>query len=145
MAGFLARAKWKLVSASYVIMLSAYFISPYGRTLPIWTILDILFAFFLIYPTAKVSHHLAGTDVQRLSLALVLVSFICIATDSLVRVFLLVPCGLYAPLGVSKEVFIGGAVSSYLEDGIVVLISLIAGVPVLISALKLKIIEDLSR
>jgi hypothetical protein len=82
---------------------------------------------------------------MRKSLKLSLIAVLAALHLARVRVFLLVPCGLYAPLGVSREVFIGGPVSSYLEDGIVVLISLIAGVPVLISALKLKIIEDLSR
>jgi hypothetical protein len=82
---------------------------------------------------------------MRKSLQLSLIAVFAALHLACVRVFLLVPCGLSAPLGVSREVFIGGAVSSYLEDSIVVLISLIAEVPVLTSALKLKIIEDLSR
>jgi hypothetical protein len=69
-------------------------------------------------------------DQMRKSLQLSLIAVFAALHLACVRVFLLVPCGLSAPLGVSREVFIGGAVSSYLEDGIVVLISLIAEVPV---------------
>jgi uncharacterized membrane protein len=144
MAGLLARAKWKPVLALYAIMLSAYFLHPYGRTLPIWTILDILIALSISYPTARLSHDLFKTDVKRMSIALVLVSFVCIATDSLVRVFLLVPCGLYSifpPLNTYDSLqmaFAGAAAYSYLEDAVAVLVSLIVGVPLLASVLKMK-------
>ncbi len=142
-AAFLAKAKWKPVLAAYAIMLSAYFIHPFGRALPFWTILDILFALLLVYPAARLSGYLFKTDVKRLSIALVFVSFVCIATDSLVRVFLLVPCGLHSLFFGSFEelyaVFVGAAVDSYIEDFIVVVVSFLVGVPLIISALKLKI------
>lgn len=64
LAGFLARAKWKPVLAIYMIMLSAYFFDPFGRALPLWTILDILFALFLIYPAARFSKNLFRIDVK---------------------------------------------------------------------------------
>jgi hypothetical protein len=84
-----------------------------------------------------------------LSIALVAVSFVCIATDSLVRVFLLVPCGLYGALFPSYEalyaVFVGGAASSYVEDVIVVLVSFVAGVPLVMSASKLGILQKNRR
>jgi hypothetical protein len=149
MAGFLAKAKWKPVLALYVIMLSAYFIHPYGRDLPIWTILDILSALILIYPAAKLSKHLFKTEVKHLSAALVLISFVCIATDSLVRVFLLIPCGLHTLLfpdfTTLSHIFVGAAVSSYIEDLIVVLVSFLVGVPLLISVLKLKLLGEEKR
>ncbi|MFZ1039171.1 MAG: hypothetical protein WAN53_04735, partial [Candidatus Bathyarchaeia archaeon] len=103
-AGLLARARWKPVLIAYAVMLSAYFLHPFGRALPLWTILDILLALLLIYPAARLSRALFGKDVKSLSIALVAVSFVCIATDSLVRVFLLVPCGLYGVLFPSYEV-----------------------------------------
>lgn len=52
-AGFLIRGHWRPVVVLYAIMLGAYFAHPYGRILPLWTILDILFAFVLIYPAAR--------------------------------------------------------------------------------------------
>ena len=140
-AGFLAKAKWKPVLAIYAIMLSAYFIHPFGRELPLWTILDILLTIFLIYPAAKLSRNLFGTDVRRLSIALALISFTVIVTDSLVRVFLLVPAGLYnlftLDFGTLQGIFITAAGFSYLEDAVAVAISFLVGVPLLTRILKL--------
>ncbi|NWF86671.1 hypothetical protein HXY32_02510 [Candidatus Bathyarchaeota archaeon] len=34
-AGFLAKAQWKPALATYAVMLSAYFIHPFGRALPL--------------------------------------------------------------------------------------------------------------
>jgi hypothetical protein len=147
--GLLARARWKPVLIAYAVMLSAYFLHPFGTRLPLWTILDILLALLLIYPAARLSRALFGKDVKSLSIALVAVSFVCIATDSLVRVFLLVPCGLYGALFPSYEalyaVFVGGAASSYVEDVIVVLVSFVAGVPLVMSASKLGILQKNRR
>lgn len=140
-AGFLAKAKWKPVLAIYSIMLSAYFIHPFGRELPLWTILDILLTIFLIYPAAKLSNNLLGTDVRRLSIALALISFTVIVTDSLVRVFLLVPAGLHnlftLDFGTLQGMFITGAGFSYFEDAVAVAISFLVGVPLLTRILKL--------
>jgi hypothetical protein len=142
MAGFLAKAKWKPVLAIYAIMLSAYFIHPYGRELPLWTVLDVLFALLLIYPAAKLSRNLFGSDVKRMSTALALISFTVIATDSLIRVFLLVPAGLYnifVPDYVTlRGMFITSAGFSYLEDFIAVAVSFLVGVPLLARILKLE-------
>ncbi len=147
-AGFLAKAKWKPALIAYTIMLSTYFIHPFGRELPLWTILDILFGLLLVYPAAKLSEDLFKADVKRLSIAMVLISFVCIATDSLVRIFLLVPCGLYSlfpdffgNFEMLYVVFVGAAIDSYIEDLIVVLVSFLVGVPLIISVSKLKIFE----
>lgn len=146
MVGFLAKSNWKPVLAVYAIMLSAYFIHPYGRALPLWTILDILLALLLIYPAAKLGKHLFRNDAKRLTAAIVLVSFVCVATDSLVRVFLLIPCGLYSPFYSGFEAlyvdFVGAAASSYFEDVVSVIVSLVVGVPLLTSLFKLKLIEE---
>lgn len=147
MAGFLARAKWKPVLAAFAVMLLAYFTHPFGRSLPLWTILDVVFALILIYPAAKLGKHLFSMDFKRLPLALVLVSFVCIATDSLVRIFLLVPCGLhslfFSSFDVLYGVFVEAAISSYIEDFIVVVVSLLVGAPLLLSMIKLKILEKM--
>jgi hypothetical protein len=145
-AGLLSRAKWKPVLLGYVAMLLAYFATPYGREFPLWTILDVLLALVLIYPAARISKYLFKSEARQLPIALVLVSFVCIATDSLVRIFLLIPCGLYTLFfssGALFTVFVGAAVDSYIEDFLVVIVSLIVGVPLLISLLKLKILEKL--
>ena len=140
-AGFFSKGEWKPVLAMYMMMLSAYFLHPFGRALPFWTILDVLSALVLTFPAAKLGVNLFKGNVRRLSIALALVSFVCIATDSLLRVFLLVPCGLHTFFFTSFEglymVFVGAAFDSYVEDVIVVVVSFIVGTPLLLSTSKL--------
>jgi uncharacterized membrane protein len=151
-AGFLARAKWKPAVAAFTIMLSAYFIHPFGRALPLWTILDVLLALVLIYPAAKYSRSLFTMDVKRLPIALILISFVTIATDSLLRIFLLVPCGFYTLFPdffgnyeMLYAVFVGAAIDSYIEDLIVVIISFVVGVPLILSISKLKLWKQIKQ
>jgi hypothetical protein len=151
-AGFLSAGKWKPVCVAYAIMLSAYFIHPLGRELPLWTILDVLVALLLIYPAAKLSRSLFTNNLSRLSISLCLIAFVSIATDSLVRVFLLVPCGFYSLFpeffGNFNELyvaFVGAAASSYIEDAIVVAVSLLAGVPILVATSKLRLFQEKNR
>jgi hypothetical protein len=148
-AGFLSKGNWRLVFAAYVLMLSAYFIHPYGRQLPVWTILDVLTALIIIYPVAKLGKWLSGTNLGRLSVALVSISFVSIATDALVRVFLLVPCGMYNlffdSFGSLQTAFVAGAVDSYIEDIIVAFVTFLAGVPLIIAITKVKIFQENNR
>ncbi|MGB9676263.1 MAG: hypothetical protein ACPL0C_03650 [Candidatus Bathyarchaeales archaeon] len=149
-AGSLAKTKWKPVLGLYAVALSAYFIHPYGNPfgqgLPLWTILDVLFAFLLIYPAAKFGGKLFNMNFKRLPIKLTLVSFVCIATDSLIRIFLLIPCGLYnlftyfSTFESLSTIFVEAAAASYIEDLIVVIVSFTVGVPLLISLLKLKLL-----
>ena len=136
-AGLLARGRWRPVMAIYAFMLAAYFVHPFGRWLPLWTILDILLAFALIYPVAKIGKSLFGENVKRIPISLVLVSFVGTVTDALTRVFLLIPAGLYTFFGWSPEVvysiFIMGAVDSYIEDVLVVVVSFLVGVSLLLA------------
>jgi len=145
MAGFLAKAKWKPVLVAYAIMLSAYFVHPFGSSLPLWTILDVLLALFLLYPSAKFGKYLFENNVKHLSIYLVLVSFVCIATDSLVRIFLLVPCGLHGLFFKGFDelyfVFVGAALDSFVEDGLVVAVSLLVGAPLLLAISKFDFLK----
>jgi hypothetical protein len=137
----LARGRWKSVLPIYTVMLIAYFAHPFGRWFPLWTILDSLAAFVLIYPVAKIGCWVFQRDVKRLSLSLVLISFIGIATDALARVFLLVPAGLWLLFtsfpDVAYEIFVAGAVGSYIEDVLVVVVSFIVGIPLLVALRKI--------
>lgn len=149
-AGFLTRNKWQPVVALYAIMFAAYFISPLGQTLPLWPMLDTIIAFCLIYPAAKLSKNLFGEERKLLPLSFVVVSFVTVATDGLARVFLFIPAGLYNNvLGLSPEAtvvaFIGGGVDSFIEDVLVVVISLVVGVPILLALRKvLRLKQPLS-
>jgi uncharacterized membrane protein len=150
-AGLLSQTKWKPALALYAITLSAYFIHPYGNPfgqgLPLWTILDVIFAFLLIYPAAKFGGNLLETNFKHLPIKLVLISFVCIATDSLIRIFLLIPCGLYTLFTYFSTfeglygIFVEAAVASYVEDLIVVIVSFVVGVPLLVSVRKFKLLE----
>jgi hypothetical protein len=141
-AGFLAKGRWKEIVLVYGVMLTAYFIHPYGRMLPLWTILDLLIAFVLVYPVSKIGKWLWTEDAKRLPIALLLIAFVSTVADSLTRVFLLVPGGLYEFFGLSYDAlayewFIPGAIGSYIEDLLVSIATLIAGVPLLISLRKI--------
>jgi uncharacterized membrane protein len=146
-AGLLAKTKWKPVLGLYAITLSAYFIHPFGQSLPLWTILDVIIAFFLIYPAAKVGGNLFELNFKHLPIKLVLISFVCIATDSLIRIFLLIPCGLYTLFTYFSTfeglygIFVEAAVASYIEDLIVVIVSFVMGVPLMVSVRKFKLLE----
>jgi len=141
-AGFLVKKQWKPVMAMYAVMLGAYFVLPFGLSIPLWTILDILVAFFLIYPASRLSGSLFGENRKLLPLSLVLVAFVTTVADSLARVFLLVPGGFYvlyglkSPTDVINIVFIPGAFLSYAEDALVIVITLVVGVPVLLALRK---------
>ena len=144
-AGLLAKGKWKPVLLAYLAMLIAYFVNPYGRALPVWTILDILLVPFLIYPAARTGKKWLGMGAERTWAPLILISLVCIVMDSLVRVFLLVPVGLHTLFFSSFEelesAFVFAAGYSYVEDVIAPLVSLVVGVPLLAAISKLKIVE----
>ena len=107
--GFLARGSWKPVFVIYAVMLVAYFAHPFGRWLPFWTILDVLLAFLLVYPVAKIVGNLFEQNLRRLPVSLALLSFVGTATDALTRVFLFIPVGLYTLFGLTP----GGVYSAF--------------------------------
>ncbi len=134
--GFLTKGKWKPVLALYAVMLTAYFVHPLGRQLPLWTILDILLALALIYPVSKLSKNLYE-NVGRVPVSVHL-SFIGTVTDALTRVFLFIPVGLYAwyfqfPDEAVYDIYVLGAIGSYIEDAQVIIISILVGVPLLLA------------
>ena len=137
--GFVAKKQWKPLLAIYTFMLGAYFAHPYGRWFPLWTILDILGALVLIFPVTIMGKRLFEENNRYLPFIFPLVAFIGTVTDSLTRIFLLVPVGLYAVFGWPAEMvysmFILGAADSYIEDILVIAVSFIIGAP-LIAALK---------
>jgi len=144
-AGLLAKAKWKPVLGLYFAALLAYFLHPYGQSLPLWTILDVLAALTLIYPAAKIGGTLYVADLKSLPVKVALISFVCIATDSLMRIFLLIPCGLHSlffeTFDSLQVVFVEAAIWSYIEDLIVVVVSLLVGVPLILATFKLGVLE----
>jgi hypothetical protein len=142
-AGFLSRGKWKPAIIAYSVMLLAYFAHPFGRMLPLWTILDVLLALVIIYPAARLSNGLYKTGLNRLSISLILTSFVSTATDSLVRIFLLIPAGLYTVFSFGtfpdlEAIFTGAALLSYIEDVWVIVVTLIVGVPLMIVLSRMK-------
>lgn len=149
-AGLLAKGRWKEITLIYGIMLGAYFLHPYGRMLPLWTVLDLLLAFSIVYPVSRIGTWVWKEDAKKLTIALIFIAFVSTVADSMTRVFLLVPCGLYEFFGFSYEAlayewFIPGAVGSYIEDCLVSILTLVAGAPLLISLRKvLRITEPIS-
>jgi len=140
-AGLLTKGRWKEIQLIYGVMLGAYFLHPYGRMLPLWTVLDLLVAFALVYPVSKISTWVWIEQAKKFAAALLLIAFVSTVADSMTRVFLLVPCRLYEFFGLSYDIlayewFIPGAVGSYIEDCLVSVVTLIAGAPLLLSLKK---------
>jgi len=102
--GLIVKNRWKPLLLIYAVMLAAYFAHPLGRELPLWTILDILVALALIYPVTRICRNLFDAEAKRLPFIISLAAFIGTVTDSLTRVFLLIPAGFYIILGWSSQV-----------------------------------------
>lgn len=138
--GLLAKGRWQIALPIYAILLAAYFGHPFGRWFPLWTIADTLAAFALVYPAARIAKWISQSDAARLAASLLLISFVGIATDALVRIFLFVPGGLYmlftTDAGVAYGTFVAGAVDSFIEDGLVTAVSFVVGVPLLVALQK---------
>jgi hypothetical protein len=102
--------------------------------------MDVLAALILIYPAAKFSNRLFNSNLKSKSRVLVSISFVGIATDSLIRIFLLIPCRLstlfFTTFEQVSSIFMGGAIVSYVEDSLVVVISLLISVPLIVNLSK---------
>ncbi len=151
-AGMVSTGRWKSALAILGAMLSGYFLHPFGTLLPLWTVIDVLLGLVLIYPATRIARNMSAKNTRSLAAAVAVVSFVCIATDSLVRIFLLVPCGFYSlfpgvfgTFEALYAVFVGAAVSSYIEDAIVVIVSLVVGVTAVVAASRLNILEARSK
>jgi hypothetical protein len=144
--GFLVKGRWKPVLLSYGAMLVLYFLNPEGIILPVWTIADVLIAALLIYPIAQLSNRFTTMKLKAFSSFLALVSFVCVATDSLLRIFMFIPCGLYNLYAIDSNtlygIFVGAAVNSFVEDLIAVAVSVSVCVPLIMTLLKLDLIVD---
>jgi len=100
----------------------------------------------LIYPTAKVGKFVYEKNFLSLTLASALIFFVGTVTDSLARVFLLVPARLYEFFGWSFEVlrdyvFVPGAALSFIEDGLAIIMSILIGVPLIVALRKVPAFE----
>jgi hypothetical protein len=113
--------------------------------LPLWTVLDCLVAFALVYPAAVLSKSLLRkeVDIKRFTLAVLLISFISTVAHSLTMIFILVPAGMYkVEFGTFEAVyyaFVIGATGSYIEDAMVSAISILVYSPLLLFLRRSKI------
>ncbi|HKZ94633.1 MAG TPA: hypothetical protein VJ249_08660 [Candidatus Bathyarchaeia archaeon] len=139
--GLLARGEWKVALPIYATSLAAYFAHPFGRWFPLWTIADTLLALALIYPVARIGKWVSEPDIKKLAVSLVLISFIGVAADALIRIFLLIPGGLHVLFTTEPEIvysiFVAGALDSFIEDALVVAVSFFVGVPLLLALQKI--------
>ena len=146
-AGLIFKGRWKTALAIYAAMLGAYFIHPLGRVLPAWCLWDIYIAFTLIFtsPYAVKGALKERTNPKKLTLALVVASFIGIEADVLTRIFLLIPIELYKPMGIPEAalplIWIAGAIETPIESIVSVIAAVIIGAPLLITLEKGKILK----
>jgi hypothetical protein len=144
--GFIAKKQWKPPLAIYAFMLGAYFVHPFGRWLPLWTVLDIIAALVLIYPVTEMCGSIFKEDNRLLPFMIPLVAFIGTVTDALTRVFLLIPVGLYAVFGWPAQtvyyIFVLGATDSYIEDILIIAVSFIIGAPLVVALRRILGMEQ---
>ena len=146
-AGLAFRGRWKELLALYGLMLAAYFAHPLGRELPAWCLWDIYIALALVPIAPRFTRRaLEERDSPRaLTPALALAAFIGVEADVLTRIFILIPVGLYALMGLTvpllQAAWVAGAFETPLESLVSVLVATTVGVPLLIALEKGRVLE----
>lgn len=103
-AGLLAKGRWKEMQIDLRRNARSHFLHPYGRMLPLGTVLDLLLAFIMICPTSKVGGWIWKEQARKFTVALLWIAFVSTVADSMTRVFILVPWRYYEVLGLSYAV-----------------------------------------
>jgi len=146
-AGLAFKKKWRAVLTLFAVLLAAYFAHPLGRELPAWCLWDIYIALILIPAIPYViGPALEEKDnPKRLTPAVALAAFIGVEADVLTRIFVLIPMGLYALMGLTAGAlyvaWLAGAVETPVESIVSVLVTTTVGVPLLVTLEKSKLLE----
>ena len=146
-AGLLITKRWWGASTIYAALLVAFFISPFARVVPLWTLWDTYLGFLATLPAAIVVKRtdLAYPSAKSLVPAIALITFVAVELDAMMRIFMLADLGLYQlyglPAGAWSAVFIAGAFQTPVEAAYSVLIASVVGSPVLIALRKAKILD----
>lgn len=133
-SGFIVQRKLKPVIAYYVILLSAYFLSPVSWKLPIWGMWDTYLGFLvLLLILLLLRKREALKRHRRLEPILFLTaSFVGLEADILFRIFIFVPCGTYQVfygfnVEILKLIWMAGAVITPVQVAISLLIVFAVG------------------
>jgi len=146
-AGLAFKKRWRAVFALFAVLLAAYFAHPLGRELPAWCLWDIYIALILIpaIPYVVGPALKEKDNPKRLTPAVALAAFIGVEADVLMRIFILIPMGFYALMGLTAGAlyvaWLAGAVETPVESTISVLVTIIVGVPLLVTLEKSKLLE----
>ncbi len=120
------RGDYKTPLAMLSLMLVLFFLHPVGRQLPTWTLIDIYLALL-----ASLVLGVLGNVCKSLPVTarVALTGFIAATVDAMVRVTILVPIGVYRLLGLDADslraLFVMGALDSFAEDAILVVVSIL--------------------
>ncbi len=87
------RGRFKPIVAYYVVALSAYFLTPESRSLPLWALWDTYLAFLLLLTVTLIGKRRLGT-LDRTYL-LTTSTVVGLEADILLRIFFFVPLGTY--------------------------------------------------
>ncbi len=92
-SGLMLRDRRKIVTLYFTLLLSAYFLTPVARDLPIWGMWDtyIAFATLLIYNLLNLKRRRKGSGIANFAFC----AFIGLEADILFRIFLFIPCQTY--------------------------------------------------
>jgi len=138
-SGLAFKGMWRRVLLLYVLMLAAYFLHPVGRRLPAWCLWDVYVALALVPLSGLLARRISDEreNPQTLTPNLALSAFIGVEADVLTRIFIFIPLGFYALMGVPEgalpAIWVAGAVETPIESVISVVASTVVGVPLLIA------------
>ena len=113
-AGLLFQRRQKIPLFYFIVLLSAYFLTPISRSLPLWGMWNVYLAFVI----------LLITSLLRLDKKIMLISaFIGLEADILFRIFLFVPLGTYQifygfNLETMRLIWMSGALITPIQVGI---------------------------
>ena len=91
MAGLVFRGERRWVMAYFAAFLGAYFLSPVGRSLPVWGMWDVYVAFAAFLGITILEGRTGRTLISRLKMNTVLGALMGLEADILFRIFVLVP------------------------------------------------------
>jgi len=146
-AGLLMSRKWYVTAGTYGIPLLAFLLHPLTRNIPLWTLWDTYLGFLAVFIAAFLVSRLkeGEVSVRRLVPVVVLVAFVAVELDVMVRVFMLTVVGLYQvypiPIELLPSIFILGAFQTPLEAAYCAASAAVVGTPVLVALKRSRMLD----
>ncbi len=92
-SGLIYQKRLKPAFAYFAVLLTAYFLTPVARSLPLWGMWDTFLAFAVLCATLVLSKKLS--NIRQELYVILIAAFVGLEADILFRIFILVPCQTY--------------------------------------------------